>query len=173
MATSAARLMEPVARRRVGATEKNTAVLVAVAMYGEEKVVKEGGDRFLREAAASVGLSCSQEVQEEEETLIQAYIDVTTAVQYLCENGRIRFHKGYSKSGLMGFCDPCPSMPKLLLVFYTYGGKSYKATISDTDGASLPSSGKLLDGDGTETGSQAQMVEAIARARWSILPEQN
>ena len=51
--------------------------------------------------------------------------------------------------------------------------KSYKATISDTDGASLPSSGKLLDGDGTETGSQAQMVEAIARARWSILPEQN
>jgi DnaJ family protein C protein 11 len=173
MATSAARLMEPVARRRVGATEKNTAVLVAVAMYGEEKVVKEGGDRFLREAAASVGLSCSQEEQEEEETLIQAYIDVTTAVQYLCENGRIRFHKGYSKSGLMGFCDPCPSMPKLLLVFYTYGGKSYKATISDTDGASLPSSGKLLDGDGTETGSQAQMVEAIARARWSILPEQN
>lgn len=172
MAASAARLMEPVARRRVGATE----ALVAVAVYGEEVVVKDGADRFLREAAASVGLSSSQEGQEEdpktEETLMQAYIDVTIAVQYLCENGRIRFHKGYSKSGLMGFCDPCPSMPKLLLVFYTYGGKSYRATISDTDGAALPSSGKVLD-DGTETSGQGQLVEAIARARWRIVSEQN
>lgn len=160
-AASAARLMEPVARRRSAQAKEGTVVLVALAMYGEEKVLKERAEEFLREAAGPP----SQEEGGEE--ALQACIDVTTAVQYLCEDGKIKFHKGYSKSGLMGFCDPCPtpstpSIPRLLLVYYTYGEKSFKATISDTDGAVLPASGKPLGDETTE----ARMVRAVAHARW-------
>lgn len=38
----------------------------------------------------------------------------------------------------MGFCDPSPSQPKLLLVYYLLKGQPHKATIMDTEGAALP-----------------------------------
>jgi DnaJ family protein C protein 11 len=49
-----------------------------------------------------------------------ALADVTVAVQYLCEGGRVVLHQGFAKSALMGFCDPAPGAAKALLVFYTF-----------------------------------------------------
>lgn len=37
-----------------------------------------------------------------------------------------QLHEGVKKSGIMGFCDPCPGEPKKLLVRYTYNGENYQ-----------------------------------------------
>lgn len=41
----------------------------------------------------------------------------------------MQLHEGVKKSGIMGFCDPCPGEPKQLYVEYTYGGKTFEVTI--------------------------------------------
>jgi len=38
----------------------------------------------------------------------------------------LQLHEGVRKSGIMGFCDPCPGEPKLLHVEFTYGGKRFE-----------------------------------------------
>jgi hypothetical protein len=38
----------------------------------------------------------------------------------------LQLHDGIKKSGIMGFYDPCPGDPKLLLVEYTFHGHKYK-----------------------------------------------
>lgn len=38
----------------------------------------------------------------------------------------LQLHEGVKKSGIMGFCDPCPGEPKQLYVEYTYGGDRYE-----------------------------------------------
>lgn len=97
---------------------------------------------------SGLGFKGSSVPQEEEEEgtlsdLPPAIVDVTTAVQYMVEAGRIIFHKGkewwcqrsrhcqhhrvlvltrtagYPKSGLMGFCDPAPGTDKDLFVLYS------------------------------------------------------
>ena len=41
----------------------------------------------------------------------------------------MQLHEGVKKSGIMGFCDPCPGEPKQLYVEYTFGGQTYEVTI--------------------------------------------
>lgn len=42
----------------------------------------------------------------------------------------VQLHDGVKKSGIMGFCDPCPGEPKQLYVMYTYGENRYEVGIS-------------------------------------------
>lgn len=44
----------------------------------------------------------------------------------------------------MGFCDPAPTQPKLLLVYFSYKGHAYRAQMSDAQGAGLPGRGTLV-----------------------------
>jgi hypothetical protein len=44
----------------------------------------------------------------------------------------LQLHEGIKKSGIMGFYDPCPGDPKLLLVEYTFHGRKYKVDTSIT-----------------------------------------
>lgn len=41
----------------------------------------------------------------------------------------MQLHEGVKKSGIMGFCDPCPGEPKQLYVEYTYGDKTFEVTL--------------------------------------------
>jgi hypothetical protein len=41
----------------------------------------------------------------------------------------VQLHEGVKKSGIMGFCDPCPGEPKQLHVEYTYRGESYEVLL--------------------------------------------
>ena len=38
----------------------------------------------------------------------------------------MQLHEGVKKSGIMGFCDPCPGEPKQLYVEYAYAGNQHK-----------------------------------------------
>lgn len=40
----------------------------------------------------------------------------------------MQLHEGVKKSGIMGFCDPCPGEPKQLYVEYTFGGNKFEVT---------------------------------------------
>jgi len=44
----------------------------------------------------------------------------------------LQLHEGIKKSGIMGFYDPCPGDPKLLLVEYTFHGRKYKVDTAIT-----------------------------------------
>jgi len=44
----------------------------------------------------------------------------------------MQLHEGIKKSGIMGFYDPCPGDPKLLLVEYTFHGRKYKVDTAIT-----------------------------------------
>ncbi|KAL4442759.1 hypothetical protein ABPG77_006753 [Micractinium sp. CCAP 211/92] len=86
-----------------------------------------------------------------------AVADVTVAVQYMVESSKVVFHKGYPKSGLMGFCDPAPGAAKALLVYFTFKGRPYRTTISDSEGASLPARGVAVERE-----AEAEMVLGLA-----------
>lgn len=53
----------------------------------------------------------------------------------------LQLHDGIKKSGIMGFYDPCPGDPKLLLVEYTFHGRKYKVETAVTS-PYVPSSRK-------------------------------
>jgi len=101
--------------------------------------------------------------EEEEMEIPAAVIDVTLGLQYVVDNSTssIRFHQGYSKSGLMGFCDPAPLSTKLLLVYYSYQGQVYVAKISDTEGVTLPGRGRRIGG-GESDSREAELVRIVA-----------
>jgi DnaJ homolog subfamily C member 11 len=120
------------------------------------------------ELPLSPSLETTQNTEEQKEgeniittTIPAAVIDVTLGLQYLVDNSTssIILHQGYSKSGLMGFCDPAPLSTKLLLVYYTYQGEIYVAKISDTEGVKLPGRGKRV-----ENGEQGDLVWKIVKA---------
>eukprot|EP00249_Psilotum_nudum_P019610 c27340_g2_i2 orf=73-1476(+) len=47
-------------------------------------------------------------------------------------------HEGIKKSGLMGFCDPCPGEEKRLKVVYTYRDHQYQVVVNDYDELFIP-----------------------------------
>uniref|UniRef100_A0A6N2K5J4 J domain-containing protein n=1 Tax=Salix viminalis TaxID=40686 RepID=A0A6N2K5J4_SALVM len=49
-----------------------------------------------------------------------------------------QLHEGVKKSGIMGFCDPCPGEPKLLRVEFTYGGKRFEVEVDDYAALLIP-----------------------------------
>lgn len=64
--------------------------------------------------------------------LASQVIDVTLPLNFLVtDSGQLKLHEGVKKSGIMGFCDPCPGEPKGLRVEYTYAGSRYEVTVDD------------------------------------------
>lgn len=43
-----------------------------------------------------------------------------------------QLHKGIKKSGIMGFCDPCPGEPKQLFLEYTFNGQEHQVPDSSS-----------------------------------------
>lgn len=41
----------------------------------------------------------------------------------------MQLHEGVKKSGIMGFCDPCPGEPKQLYVEYTFYGNNFEVIV--------------------------------------------
>eukprot|EP00887_Chlorella_sp_A99_P006975 scaffold2.g6975.t1 len=123
---------------------------VAGRQAGAEQAEAQGGaPAGAEEQQGSTGEQQQQQTEGRaaaaaEEEVPPAVADVTTAVQYMVEGSKVVFHRGYPKSGLMGFCDPAPTQPKLLLIYFTFKGRPYRALVSDAEAAVLPSRGAAV-----------------------------
>ncbi|GAB4858038.1 Chaperone protein dnaJ 13 [Ancistrocladus abbreviatus] len=97
-------------------------LVITRAVYGNRKVLKR------QDALENVN-----------DDLASQFIDVTVPLNFLVNDaGQLKLHKGVKKSGIMGFCDPCPGEPKDLLIEYTYNGQNCKVAIDDYDELLIP-----------------------------------
>nr|AFK43910.1 unknown [Lotus japonicus] len=66
-------------------------------------------------------------------------IDVTTPMNFLVnDSGQLKLHEGVKKSGIMGFCDPCPGERKQLYVEYVNAGNQHKVWVGDYEELLIP-----------------------------------
>lgn len=92
----------------------------------------------------ATALADGEEDEEEGSRSMEALLppaawDVRIPLQFLVdEGGSLLLHRGVSKRGIMGSCDPCPGLPKQLRVWYTSGGKNHLVTVQDLDELRLP-----------------------------------
>ncbi|KAK3156876.1 hypothetical protein QOZ80_2AG0113240 [Eleusine coracana subsp. coracana] len=121
-AKKAQKLLEPVSNRKKNGQMENDGLVVTRAMYGNRKKIRESSD-----------------VNEINDDVASQVLDVTIPLNFLVtEAGQLKLHEGIKKSGIMGFYDPCPGDPKLLVVEYTFHGRKYKAMAEDSEGLLIP-----------------------------------
>lgn len=121
-AKKAQKLLEPVSNRKKNRQLENNGLVITKALYGNSRKVKESG-----------------ELNEINDDIASQVIDVTIPLNFLItEAGQLKLHEGIKKSGIMGFYDPCPGDPKLLLVEYTFYGRKYKVMVDDYDALLIP-----------------------------------
>lgn len=125
------------------ASEKAQALLQHVAERKRRKQAKAGG--LVITEALYGNLKPSPDVPANEGNGVQddlppPNLDVTVPLQFLVdETGhQLLLYEGVKKSGLMGFCDPCPGEPKELRVAYTYQGSEYLVVAGDTEELRIP-----------------------------------
>uniref|UniRef100_A0ACD5TN96 Uncharacterized protein n=1 Tax=Avena sativa TaxID=4498 RepID=A0ACD5TN96_AVESA len=121
-AKKAQRLLEPVSNRKKNKQLENDGLVITKALYGDRKKIKE-----------------SSELSDIDDNVASQVLDVTIPLNFLVtEAGQLKLHEGIKKSGIMGFYDPCPGDPKLLLVEYTYHGQQYKVMADDCGALLIP-----------------------------------
>jgi len=72
-------------------------------------------------------------------------IDVTTAVQALVNKSQLYIAGRQTKSGLQGFYDPAPNLPKVLKIWYSFRGRRHYAEVDDSLAVVLPLEDHLVD----------------------------
>ncbi|EAZ16633.1 hypothetical protein OsJ_32105 [Oryza sativa Japonica Group] len=121
-AKKAQKLLEPVSNRKKNRQLEDDGLVITKALYGNRKKVKE-----------------SSESNELNDDVASQVLDVTIPLNFLVsEAGQLKLHEGIKKSGIMGFYDPCPGDPKLLLVEYTFHGQKYKVMVDDYAALLIP-----------------------------------
>ncbi|XP_027084752.1 chaperone protein dnaJ 13 [Coffea arabica] len=121
-AEKAQKLLQNVANRKRSRQLETGGLVVTKATYGSRKALRNRSE--------------SEEAKDEATSQI---IDVTLPLNFLVnESGQLKLHGGVKKSGIMGFCDPCPGEPKQLYIEYTYGGNKYEVTVDDFEELVIP-----------------------------------
>lgn len=121
-AKKAQRLLEPVSNRKKNKQLENDGLVITKALYGDRKKIKE-----------------SSELSDIDDNIASQVLDVMIPLNFLVtEAGQLKLHEGIKKSGIMGFYDPCPGDPKLLLVEYTFHGQQYKVMADDYGALLIP-----------------------------------
>ncbi|XP_031501824.1 chaperone protein dnaJ 13 [Nymphaea colorata] len=116
-------LLKNVANRKKSKQLEARGLVITRALYGNLKAYKKRNGSTV----------------EETDELVQQVLDVTIPLNFLINDaGYLKLHKGIKKSGIMGFCDPCPEDPKQLFVEYTYGGDKHEVTVDDYDELIIP-----------------------------------
>ncbi|XXG43082.1 hypothetical protein AAC387_Pa01g3198 [Persea americana] len=113
-AEKAQQLLQNVATRKTNKQLETGGLVITKAIYGNRKAFKKrNGTR-------------------DDDQLALQVLDVTIPLNFLVnDSGQLKLHEGIKKSGIMGFCDPCPGEPKQLQVEYTYGGQKYEVVVDD------------------------------------------
>ncbi|XP_061973400.1 chaperone protein dnaJ 13-like isoform X4 [Populus nigra] len=121
-AEKAQQLLKIVANRKISRHLETNELVITKAVYGSSKALKKADE--------------SREVNKESASEV---FDVTIPLNFLInDSGQLKLHEGVRKSGIMGFCDPCPGEPKLLHVEFTYGGKRFEVEVDDYAALLIP-----------------------------------
>ncbi|CAI9772485.1 unnamed protein product [Fraxinus pennsylvanica] len=121
-AEKAQQLLQNVANRKRNKQQEMGGLVVTKAVYGHRKA-----------------LTSRNRPEEKVDEVASQIIDVTLPLNFLIdESGQLKLHDGVKKSGIMGFCDPCPGEPKQLYVEYMYGGNKYEAIVDDYEEFLIP-----------------------------------
>jgi len=72
-------------------------------------------------------------------------LDVTTPVQALVSSSQLAIPGGRSKSGLLGFYDPCMGERKTLRIRYLFRNRTHEVVVDDMAGLLLPLKGHLVN----------------------------
>nr|XP_043628117.1 chaperone protein dnaJ 13 isoform X2 [Erigeron canadensis] len=121
-AEKAQQLLLNVANRKRNKQSTTNGLVIVEALYGNPKALK----------------SISNPEENTDELASQIF-DVTLPLNFLVsDSGQLKLHEGVKKSGIMGFCDPCPGESKILYVKYTYGDNRYEVEVDDLQELILP-----------------------------------
>ncbi|CAL5359851.1 unnamed protein product [Camellia sinensis] len=121
-AEKAQQLLQNVANRKKNKQLETGGLVIAKAVYGSQNALKK-----------------KDEVGETKDELASQVIDVTLPLNFLVnDSGNLRLHEGVKKSGIMGFCDPCPGEPKQLHLEYTCHGEIYDVVVDDYEELLIP-----------------------------------
>ncbi|CAA7403585.1 unnamed protein product [Spirodela intermedia] len=126
-AEKAQKLLQNVSNRKRNRQVEAGGLVIIKALYGSSKA-------FKRAAEIRVANDIASEV-----------LDVTIPLNFLVnDSGQLKLHKGIKKSGIMGFCDPCPGEPKQLFLEYTFNGQEHQALSDDLEEVLIPEEGRRL-----------------------------
>ena len=95
------------------------------------------------------------------------FLVVTSPVQYLAEDSKLQLFNS-SKSGLPGFCDPCPGEDKALYVLYRFKGFLHEVCIPDQAPLSIPLKRDKLPEQGMSAALSAHT--RMAHAQYAATP---
>ncbi|ESQ52194.1 hypothetical protein EUTSA_v10016484mg [Eutrema salsugineum] len=124
-AEKAQQLLQNVATRKRNRQAEIGGLIVTKALYGDPKAIEK-----------------RHENEHEEEEVDSGIIDVTVPMNFLVsDSGELKLHEGVKKSGIMGFCDPCPGQPKQLYVAYTYHSHTFEVNVGDSEELIIPQEG--------------------------------
>ncbi|OVA13412.1 DnaJ domain [Macleaya cordata] len=122
-AEKAQQLLQNVATRKRNKQLETGGLIITKAVYGNRKAFKRRNGSI-----------------EADDEVASQVLDVTLPLNFLVtDSGQLKLHQGVKKSGIMGFCDPCPGEPKQLHVEYTYGAERYEVvSVDDYDELLIP-----------------------------------
>ncbi|KAM4085666.1 hypothetical protein ACJW30_10G044200 [Castanea mollissima] len=127
-AEKAQKLLQNVANRKRNRQLETNGLIITRALYGNRTV-----------------LSRNDESRETQHELTSQVLDVTLPLNFLVsESGQLKLHEGVKKSGIMGFCDPCPGERKQLHVEYTYRGGRYQVVVDDYEELLIPQESHII-----------------------------
>lgn len=122
-AEKAQQLLQTVATRKKNRQVETDGLIVTKALYGDPKAIERRNEGV--------------------EGLDSGVIDVTVPMNFLVsDSGQLKLHEGVKKSGIMGFCDPCPGQPKELYIAYTYHSQPFEVIVGDYEELSIPQEGQ-------------------------------
>lgn len=115
-AKKAQQLLQIVANRKRNKQVETDGLVVTLALYGSCKALS----------------SQSKDTEEMGDDEASQILDVTLPLNFLVNDaGQLKLHEGVKKSGIMGFCDPCPGEPKQLYVEYIFHGSKFEVSVDD------------------------------------------
>ncbi|KAL0904243.1 hypothetical protein M5K25_026326 [Dendrobium thyrsiflorum] len=123
VAKKAQKILETVSNRKKNKQLENGGLVISKAVYGNLQEMERSGEHR----------------EDQNDEVASQVLDVTLPLNFLVnDSGQLKLHEGIKKSGLMGFCDPCPGIPKQLLVEYTYRGQNYQVVVGDSEELLIP-----------------------------------
>ncbi|CAK9883200.1 unnamed protein product [Sphagnum jensenii] len=123
-------LLKNVAERKKQKQAQRQGLVILEASYGDIRAHEQGVDSI-----NDSGLR----PEDDDSDLPPPYLDVTIPLQFLVDDsGQLQLHQGVKKSGLMGFCDPCPGESKQLKIIYSYQGHCNEVVVGDYDELRIP-----------------------------------